>query len=369
MSPEISPLRVLLKALCLFVIINTVYALANPQGVQVSGYNVVFPGRTRLPFGIRGDPYTVTVDYVDAMFASHLIAASKGPREYRIALIGDSSIWGEDLGAYEVISEQWNNLNIQCGDLQIKAYNLGYPHPSAVKDLIILDKATEYEPDLIIWFVTLNTLFSQRINPFLLANRERAIDVVNTYDISLRQRKTLVTEEPSFYDRTLVGRRSNLARQIKLEILGIIWTATGSDTNTLAPDAPVDFHVDNDPSFRTLQPSDDVKPLLQLSALQAGAEIADPIPLLIVNEPIYIVDEAVSQVRYNVGYPRWVYDQYREAIATQAGNAGWQYLDLWSAIPREYFSDAGLHLSLEGERLLVQQINPAVQSIACDTKP
>lgn len=74
-------------------------------------------------------------------------------------------------------------------------------------------------------------------------------------------------------------------------------------------------------------------------------------------------------MRYNVGYPRWTYDQYREAIAAQARDAGWRYLYHWSAIPRGYFSDAGVHLSVEGEHLLVQQINPAVQSIACDTKP
>jgi hypothetical protein len=41
------------------------------------------------------------------------------------------------------------------------------------------------------------------------------------------------------------------------------------------------------------------------------------------------------------------------------------YLDLWNAVPPHYFSDAGLHLGPEGERLLIEQINPVLQSIAC----
>ena len=130
MASDISPLRVLVKALCLFAIINVLYALIDPQGSIIFGYNVLFPGRTRLPFGVAGDPYTVTVEGVDAMFASHAISARKSTKEYRVALIGDSSVWGEDMGADEMISEQWNTLNIQCEGRTIKTYNLGYPHPS-----------------------------------------------------------------------------------------------------------------------------------------------------------------------------------------------------------------------------------------------
>lgn len=369
MNTEVNPLRVLIKALSLFVILNILYAVGDPQAGSVSGYNAIFPGRTRLPFGISGDPYTVTVDYVDAMFSSHLIAAPKRNGEYRVALIGDSSIWGENLGAYEVISEQWNQLGIRCGEKSIRAYNLGYPHPSIVKDLVILEKATEYEPDLIIWFVTLNTLFSQRVNPFLVANRDRAASVLDDYDIAFQGSRRLADEPRAFYERTFLGRRSALARQIRLQMLGIIWTATGSDTNTLALDALPDFTVNDDPGYRRLLPSDPLADLLLLDALSAGVEIAGSVPVLIVNEPIFTVDETVSRVRYNPIYPRWAYDQYREALAAEAQRAGWHYLDLWNAIPPAYFSDAGLHLSLQGERKLVGQINPVLQSIACDTKP
>jgi len=370
MKSEINPVRILVKALCLFVIINILYALIDPQVSQVSGYNLVFPGRTRLPFGVGGDPYTVTVDDVDAMFASHAISARKSAKEYRVALLGDSSVWGEDMGAYEMISEQWNALNIQCEGKTIRTYNLGYPHPSVLKDLIILDKVVEYDPDLIIWFVTLNTLISQRINPFLTANHARAVEMVETYDIPFTRSRILRGYEPNFYEKTLMGERSNLARQIKLQMLGIIWTATGADNNPLYihSDFP-SYAIGDDPRYRGMQPSEDIENMLLFSALTAGYDIAGPTPVLIVNEPVFIVNAESDAVRYNAVYPRWAYDQYREYTAIQAQSAGWNYLDLWNAVPSKYFSDAGLHLSIEGERLLIQQINPVLQSIACDTTP
>jgi hypothetical protein len=369
MKSEIRPSHVLIKAICLFVLVNFLYALAEPQGSKISGYNVLFPGRTRLPFGIVGDPYTVTVDNVDAMFSSHLIAAPRAQKEYRVALLGDSSVWGEGLGAQEVISEQWNKMNISCGDKTVRAYNLGYPHPSVVKDLVILDKALEYEPDLIVWFVTLNSLISQRVNPFLAANRGRTVSVLNAYNISFKQGKKLAESEPNFFEKTLIGQRSNLARRIKLQMLGVIWTATGADTNTLAEDDPPDFDIADDPRYRGMEPPEDIKNLLLLSAFSAGHDMADSIPVLIVNEPMYIAPGGNTMVRYNDGYPRWAYDQYREAMAARAQSAGWSYLDLWSAIPPKYFLDASLHLGAEGERLLVEKINPALLSIACNPDP
>jgi hypothetical protein len=299
------------------------------------------------------------------MFASHLIAAPKAPAEIRVVLIGDSSIWGENLGASEVISEQWNRMNRQCGEKTITAYNLGYPHPSVLKDLVILDKALEYDPDLVVWFVTLNTLVSQRVNPFLIANRGRAVDVLESYEISFRQGEQLTESRPGIFEKTLVGQRVNLARRIKLEMLGLIWTATGADTNTLAEEDPLNFEIGDDLHFRGLTPADDIGDQLLLSALGAGHDMSAPIPMLVVNEPMYIAPGWEGLVRYNASYPRWAYDRYREVIASEAQRAGWNYLDLWNAVPPGYFSDAGLHLVAQGVPLLIERVDPVIQSMVC----
>jgi len=40
---------------------------------------------------------------------------------------------------------------------QARVYNLGYPTMSLTKDLLILSRALHYQPDLIIWLVTLES--------------------------------------------------------------------------------------------------------------------------------------------------------------------------------------------------------------------
>ncbi len=367
MKTEVKPLRLLAKALLLFMLINIVYAVIDPPFHKISAYNSVFPGRVRFPFGDGSDPYVVSVDNVDLMVTSHAIAAPKKPNEYRVLIIGDSSIWGEGLPVRESISEQWNQLQNRCHGRELKFYNLGYPRPSVVKDLIILDKAMEYEPDMVVWFVTLNTVVPLQVSPFIAANSDRATRVLDRYDIGFKNKHKLVSTRAAFYQKTLMGRRSELARDIKLQALGLIWSASGTDVNFTGDLVPVTLSQDvkNDVKYKTIKPEDDLRSKMLMNALVAGHDMAASLPILIVNEPIFIATGYNKEVRYNEIYPRWAYDQYREVMHSEADKNGWNYLDLWNAIPVEYFSDARFHLSGEGERLLVEQVNPTLQSIAC----
>ena len=150
MNQAIRPFSVLVKACVLFLLINVLYGLVEPPLAEISVYNTVFPGLKRMPFGVSADPYTVTVDNADAMFASHEISDEKKPDEIRVAVIGDSSIWGESLKVKDTLTEQWNQRSLKCGDKTIRFYNLGYPHPSIIKDLIFIDETSSREPDAIL---------------------------------------------------------------------------------------------------------------------------------------------------------------------------------------------------------------------------
>jgi hypothetical protein len=367
MKAEIHPLRVIIKALLLFVAMNIVYALVDPPVHELSMYNFLFPGRVRMPFGDFSDPYVVMIDDVDAMFASHAISRTKDVTEYRVVLIGDSSVWGEGIPADESISEQWNNLNTVCNGQEIKVYNLGYPHPSVIKDLVILDKAVEDDPDLIVWFVTLNTLTPRRLSAFLDANRKRVANMLDLYDIPFEHEEALSANASSFYKKTLIGQRSYLARWIKLQILGVAWAATDADSridsseNLDIPSPDTKAHR----RYKEMNPTSNLKKMILFDAVTAGYDIANSIPILIVNEPIFISTGLHGDVRYNDIYPRWAYNQYRKAIADEAQYAGWNYLDLWNSISPKYFSDGLFHLTAEGERLLIEQINPALKEIVC----
>jgi hypothetical protein len=365
MKSDIHPLRVLGKALILFLLINIVYALIDPSLGGISAYNHVIPGRVRFPFGSANDPYVVSVDNLDVMTASHAISSPKKTEEYRVVLVGDSSVWGEKISAQDSISTQWNSLNMQCNGRLIKFYNLGYPHPSIIKDLIVLDKAMQYEPDMVIWFVTLNTLIPRRLSPFIAANSEEAAKVLNTYKIPYSHEDELAMAKPSFFDKTLVARRSELARAIKLQAVGLLWMVTGQDKRPSKAVPALSPDVDDDPKFRGWAPGVKLEKKMVFEALQAGHKIAGSVPILIVNEPIFIASGQNSDIRYNDVYPRWAFDQYREIMAGEAQKSQWNYLDLWNAVPDSEFSDTSLHISAQGERQLIQGINPALQEIAC----
>ena len=365
MKSEVRPLWILGKALVLFVLINVIYAWIDPSLGKASTYNSLFPGRVRFPFGGAGDPYVVTVDDLDVLTASHALSRSKAPGEYRVVLIGDSSIWGEKIAAEESISEQWNSLDTRCNDREIRFYNLGYPHPSVIKDLIILDKAMEYEPDMVIWFVTLNTLIPRRFSPFLKANSERATGILDDYDIPFSQEDALAMKQSSFYEKTLVGKRSELARSIKLQVLGLLWLATGQDKRNSVRYPILSTDVEADLRYRNWEPGTNLEKKMLFNALDAGHKIAGSVPILIVNEPIFIAAGQNSDIRYNDIYPRWAFDEYREALAAKAQEMSWNYLDVWDAVPAGDFSDTGLHVSGEGERMLIARLNPVFWKIAC----
>jgi len=152
-NPRIHLFGVLLKATVLFVLFNFAFIFINhvPLG-KLSSYNSIFPGRERFPFGETRESYNLSLFNLDAMFASHVIAGTeKGPGEYRVLLIGDSSVWGTLLTPEQTLAGQLNANAIDACSKTVRAYNLGYPTISLMKDLMILDQARHYQPDMVIW--------------------------------------------------------------------------------------------------------------------------------------------------------------------------------------------------------------------------
>src|SRR5512134_1174388 len=108
----------LLKTTILFVLFN--FAFVSLQDVPLgkySLYNSVFPGRERLPYGEVRESYSLSLFDIEAMFKSHVISGTeKATDEYRVLLIGDSSVWGTLLKPQETIAGQLNaNAINACG--------------------------------------------------------------------------------------------------------------------------------------------------------------------------------------------------------------------------------------------------------------
>ena len=137
--------NVALKTLLLLVVFNLVFAffLPLPQIGRLSAYNLLFPGRLRFPFGENPErAYNLSLYNIDAMFASHeLTGKSKPPGEYRVFIMGDSSVWGTLLKPEDTLAGQLNALHLSRCDGSVRFYNLGYPTLSLFKDVMLLDEA------------------------------------------------------------------------------------------------------------------------------------------------------------------------------------------------------------------------------------
>ena len=354
--------RVLLKALVLFVLINLVYVLLNPLPLlgRFSMYNGLFPGRLRLPYGDDpGRSFNVTLSQLDAMFASHEIQGTdKSEEEFRILIIGDSSVWGFLLEPAQTLSAQINRSELKTEDGRtVRSYNLGYPTMSVTKDLMILERGLLNRPDLIIWLVTLESLprVSQLDSPFLQLNSELTRELITRYalDLDLKDERF---ENSTFWDRTVVGQRRELAQLIQLQMLGVLWSGSGVDHeipetyNERLEDLPADL------DFHNFMQGDLSTDELAFDVLEGGLQAAGNIPLVFINEPVFISQGENSEIRYNFYYPRWAYDFYREKLQSRATARGWYYVDLWDALPSSEFTDSAIHYTPLGSRILAQDI-------------
>jgi hypothetical protein len=358
-------LRVIVKAAVLFALCNLIYALVNPMMWlgRVSLYGTVYPYRDRLPFGENpAEAYSLTVDSLDAMFASHVVARPKAPDEYRVLLVGDSATWGWFLEADETYAAQINAASVSLDDgRRVIAYNIGYPVLNATKDLILLDYARRYDPDMVIWLLTAQSLRyedgngnSVQAGPPVSQWDRRYIDpLIDTYDLALE----LPNEQPALWERTIIGERHELANLLRLQVYGAAWGATGIDQAI-----PDEFELrrtdlsDNGAWANFDGPTDLTLNDLAFDVLTAGVDLMGDVPVIVINQPNFISDGENSDVRYNSFYPRWAYDDYRTLVVDLANESGFTYLDWWDVLPSDAFTDSPVHVTPAASAIVSERL-------------
>lgn len=365
MEPKQTRIRlfgVLLKATLLFVLFNFAFIFISdiPFG-KLSLYNFIFPGRERFPFGERREAYNLSLFDLDAMFASHVLAGTeKALDEYRVLLIGDSSVWGTLLAPDQTLAGQLNASPITACGKQVHAYNLGYPTISLIKDLMILDQAKQYHPDMVIWLTTLEAFpkDKQFDSPIVANNAERIRQLIKNYELPMNPNDPALVNA-SKWDQTFVNRRRALADVLRLQIYGALWASTGIDQ----------FYPENyERAQIDLEPDDDFYGLTSLQnalafdVLDAGMSAA-LVPTILINEPMLISNGLNSDIRYNFFYPRWAYDEYRQLLNERATARNWHYIDLWDLVPIQEFTNSAIHLTPEGEAMLAGEITKAIQTL------
>jgi len=354
--------RVLLKATLLFVLFNFAFIFMNdiPFG-KLSLYNFIFPGRERFPFGETREAYNLSLFDLDAMFASHVLAGTeKTPDEYRVLLIGDSSVWGTLLAPDQTLAGQLNASPITACGKKVHAYNLGYPTISLIKDLMILDQAKQYHPDMVIWLTTLEAFpkDKQFDSPIVANNSERIRQLITNYQLAMDPNDPALVNA-SKWDKTFVSRRRALADILRLQIYGALWASTGIDQFYPEDYERAQIDLEPDDEFHGLTSLQDA---LAFDVLDTGMSTT-PVPTILINEPMLISNGLNSDIRYNFFYPRWAYDEYSQLLSERAAARKWHYLDLWDLVPMQEFTNSAIHLTPEGEAMLAGEITKAIQTL------
>lgn len=356
--------RVVLKASVLFVLFNALFALIQPLpfiGEHLTVYHTWVKPRPRLPYGENPASYNLSLNNLEAMFASHAITAPKASDEFRLLVIGDSGIWGLLLRPEETLTERLNALNLTVPDgRRIVAYNIAHPILSATKDLMLLDHAMRYQPDGVLWLVTLDALYQpdQLRPPLVQHNASNILRLMETYNLNLDAEQ--LPPARSFLEQTIVGQRRALADWLRLQLFGLMWQNTGID-QVYAEYTPTANDLSVDSLWQGMDDGDDLDNVLALDIIDAGYQLAGDMPLWVVNEPIMRADGINHDIRYNAWYPRWAYDEYRAILSGTADANGWNYHDLWDVVPNDQFTDSPVHLSADGMRQFVELLAQVIQ--------
>lgn len=358
------------RAAILFALINLAcVALGLPGGLgKLTAYNWLFPGRLRLPYGDHPErAYNLSLYNLDALFASHELAAGPKPDgEYRVIVIGDSSTWGFLLPADQtfpaVLDGKGDTLD---GGQQVRVYNLGYPVMSLTKDLLLLSHALQYQPDLIVWPLTLESFpYDKQLYPPLLQNNPEAVRrLISENHLSLNPQSNEFVETKT-WQRTIIGQRRELADLLRLQLYGVMWAATGVDQDIPEKYTPREEDFENDASFHDLTPPSLEAGDLAFEILEAGVRMAGQTPILFINEPMFISQGRNSDIRYNFFYPRWAYDDYRQLLFSQCEEKGWDCLDSWDLVPGDEFTNSAVHLTRKGTEMFAEKVRSEILLLA-----
>ena len=361
--------NVVFKALLLFFLVNIGFGLwgTDLSLGRLSVYNLLFPGRERFPFGENPEAaFNFSLYDMDAMFASHIVTAEQQAADYRVFVVGDSSIWGTLLRPDDTLAGQLNNRNLTtCESRSIRVYNLGYPTLSLLKDLMIIDQVVDYSPDLVVWMVTLESFPAdkQLASPIVENNSPRIRDLKSEL-LHVESLRDFDYHEESFWEQTLVGQRRSLADLIRLQLYGIPWAATGIDQ--VYPEfEPAQRNLAPDQSYYDYSPDLLNRENLSFDLLSAGAQLVGSDKLVIINEPILVSEGENHNIRYNFYYPRWAYDQYRVLLNEEANLKDWNYYDYWDHVPEKEFTNSAIHMTPAGTEMLADKLEVIILDSLC----
>ncbi len=367
--------RVLIKAITLLLIFDVVQMALNlPHAIdRWPIYRSFTPPTSRLGLSDQiGDPIWWRLD---PLLDAHEIAQPKAPDEFRVIFLGDSATFCLYCRSTEAIPFLFTQLDAIIAGKHVRGYNLAYPGSDWLKDILILKHAMRYQPDAIVWLVTAKGAGDQPLpqepDAHLITrlNADELPALARDFNLDTWETRRYADAD-AWYQASIWahgGRYRDwlilIARTIRN---AMIFPNQDLTQQYLLPGQPVmSLPIREVAEINSTLPGYDRFPNRQWDLLLAGQRIAREagVPLLIVNEPIYIGGGPNSNVNYNSFYERDLYDRFRAAMMNFTQQHSMAYLDRWDFLPPDEFSNTSLHYNLEGNRKVAEEVMRNLQGV------
>ena len=197
-----------------------------------------------------------------------------------------------------------------------------------------------YEPDLILWPLTLESFPNdkQTENALIRANWDEYC--------SLFPEKNTDQRDTAPVEKSVWGQRREAADWLRLQLYGLMWAGTGIDQDYAEsyPAPQIDLAADN--TYHgiegPLQEED-----LAWDILEKGINRAGNVPVMLINEPMLISNGENSKIRYNYYYPREAYDSWHQELISRAEKNSWILVDLWNNLDIQDFTNSAIHYNAD----------------------
>ncbi|MEP7289262.1 MAG: hypothetical protein ABI947_26215 [Chloroflexota bacterium] len=340
--------RVLLKAVLCLLICDALFIVLRPLDrlMPLSLFGSLLPYRTRIAIPERD--VTGQLVPLETLLNAHIISRPKAANEYRVIILGDSGINGWGNRDSETINAYLEAAGKTLGGKTIRAYNLAALGPSVSRDLVIADAALAYQPDLIVWFVTLQSFHDATPDRLLEFNQPRLTRLTQQFKLNDVNARTYGHYEAVWWQRSILMQRTTLYRWLSFQAYSLrqgqflgIYPLAQTDPIPASPVIAID-----DPAYTPM-------PNAAWAALTALPQLTHS-PILIVNEPIMIVKG--SPANYNEFNGREIYDLYRSTFNRTCTDQRLWCMDLWDLLPMSEYTDSPLHRTAQGNAAIATRV-------------
>jgi hypothetical protein len=361
-------LRAFAKAVIGLVCLNIICLLLNfDPAVALIKLNVscaLKDGESRLLYskGVNDNLADIVIP-IDAALATHKISCHpKTQDEYRVIFIGDSQTTSA------VYSEIINADNLHVAGKKVVAYNLGWPGTDIVQDVLILDAAMQYQPDLVVLSVTAASFndvaypndnpvgWFRTINKRRLAALSRKFDLQDWFEASMQPEawyeQWVAIDNSEWIMNPIIpawiNRFSYLSNFTKVDYLAEYHR---TDYYINKPIPPTAIYHSDDPGFMGM-------PNTIWKFLNVAQQLSDQhqAKLMLINEPTFNNPSVDNNDKYSNFYEKKLYDRYRVALKKFADKYHFWYFDWWDIVPPDAFTDSPLHMIPEASKSVTEKI-------------